>query len=392
MSIVFLVSTSMFIPCATLWYFQLVIYLSNDIFKNPGPEPHFQNNFLNFMSWNLNSLAKDNFHRVSLIEAHHSFFNYDLISVSETSLNDRVKSPEPLLKEYTFLPCNNPTNTRRGGVGLLYRNPLPVAVRNDLSFDESIVVELKFGRKKIFFTVLYRSPGFNHNSLEFQVFLSNFEDLYLKIKAENSFATFFTGDYNAHSQFWWPDGDTALEGMEMENLLTSLDLFQIVSEPTNFEANKNPSCIDLIITDQHNLILSCGTRASLESYCHQQIIYCKVNFSIPPPPPFRRKIWHFNRANLAAIKKSMTSFPWRQHLNINTDPNWQVKTFTDIFLNIMSNYIPNETEIFVPRDPPWITKPLKTLLNRKNMLFKNLGSTHSASNVKSQLKLPNHLI
>ena len=67
----------------------------------------------------------------------------------------------------------------------------------------------------------------------------------------------------------------------------------------------------------------------------------------------------------------MKSFPWFQHLNINTDPNWQVKTFTDTFLNIMSNFIPNETKRFVPRDPPWITKPLKTLLNRKNRLFKN---------------------
>ena len=67
----------------------------------------------------------------------------------------------------------------------------------------------------------------------------------------------------------------------------------------------------------------------------------------------------------------MTSFPWFQHLNINTDPNWQVKTFTEIFLNIMSNLIPNETKRFVPRDPPWITKQLKTMLNRKNSLFKN---------------------
>ena len=67
----------------------------------------------------------------------------------------------------------------------------------------------------------------------------------------------------------------------------------------------------------------------------------------------------------------MTTFPWRQHLNINTDPNWQVKTFTDIFLNIVPNFIPNESKRFVPRDPPWITKPLKTLLNRKNRLFKN---------------------
>ena len=96
-----------------------------------------------------------------------------------------------------------------------------------------------------------------------------------------------------------------------------------------------------------------------------------MNFRIPPPLPFDRKNWHFNRANSAAIKRSMTSFPWRQHLNINTNPNWQVKTFTDTFLNIMSNFIPNETKRFVPRDPPWITKPLKTMLNRKNRLLNN---------------------
>ena len=67
----------------------------------------------------------------------------------------------------------------------------------------------------------------------------------------------------------------------------------------------------------------------------------------------------------------MVSFPWVQHLNINQDPNWQVKTFTKIFLNIMSNFIPNEVKRVVPRDPPWITKPLKAMLNRKNRFFKS---------------------
>ena len=177
--------------------------------------------------------------------------------------------------------------------------------------------------------------------------------------------------FNAHSQFWRPDGDTNPEGMEIENLFTSLGLSQIISEPTNFEPNKKPSCIGLIATDQPNLILDCGSRASLDTYCHHQIIYCKVNFRIPPPPPFERKIWHFNRANTSAIKRSMTNFPWLQHFSNNTDPNCQVKTLPENFLNIMSNFIPNETKRFLPRDPPWITKSLKTMLNRKNRLFKN---------------------
>ena len=142
------------------------------------------------------------------------------------------------------MPVNNSANTRRGGVGLFYKNSLPVVIRNDLSFDESIVVELKYGRKKIFVTVLYRSPAFDHNSPNFQT-LSNFSTLYAKIKAENPFAVFFTGGFNAHSKYWWPDGDTTPEGSEIELLLSSLGLSQVISESTNFEPNQNPSCIDL---------------------------------------------------------------------------------------------------------------------------------------------------
>ena len=37
----------------------------------------------------------------------------------------------------------------------------------------------------------------------------------------------------------------------------------------------------------------------------------------------------------------------------------------------MANFIPHEIKRIVPRDPPWITKPLKTMLKRKNRLFKN---------------------
>ena len=64
------------------------------------------------------TLAKENFQRVRLIEAHTSIFNYDLISICETSLDDAVESPETLLNGYTFVSANNPANNRHGGVGL----------------------------------------------------------------------------------------------------------------------------------------------------------------------------------------------------------------------------------------------------------------------------------
>ena len=120
------------------WLQILLIALSNDVHQNPGPP--FHNSFFTFMSWNVNSIVKDNLQRVRLIEAHNSNFNYDPISICETSLNDSIKLPDILLNDYTFVSSQNPTNTRHGGVGLFFKNFLSIKIRNDLSFEESIVV------------------------------------------------------------------------------------------------------------------------------------------------------------------------------------------------------------------------------------------------------------
>ena len=351
------------------WVPLILILLANDIELNPGPSYH--ENFFSFMNWNLNSIVKNDFERVQLIEAHNSLFNYDLISICETSLNDSVEIPDPLLNDYTFLVANHPDNVSHGGVGLFYKNSLPLKHRTDLSFEESIVVELNFGRKKIFFSVLYRSPSVKHNSPEFENFLSKFKTLQTNIQSENPYATFYTGDFNGHSQLWWSDGDTTPEGRKIEEMFSELNLSQMISEPTNFTPGKNPSCIDLLVTDQPNLVLNCGSRPSLDSKCHHQIIHGKINFKIPPPPPTERKMWHYNKANTDAIKKSMASFPWAKHLNISNDINWQVKQFQQIFLNIMSNFIPNDIKKIIPRDSPWINKSLKSLLKNKNKIYRN---------------------
>ena len=367
------------------WVLSLLILLANDIEKNPGPHAGFKNNFFTFMNWNCNSIVKDNFARLKHIEAHNSLHNYDIISLCETSLTNETAADIPELEGYSFVPSNHQDNVARGGVGIFYKNSLPVVVRRDLSFNESLVLELKFHRKKVFFTVIYRSPSAKHNSPEFIDFTNNFKNLYTKLTNENPYATFFSGDLNGHSEFWWPSGDTTAEGRELEELLSSLNLSQIISEPTNFTPNKNPSCIDLIITDQPNLVLDSGTRPSLDDKCHHQITHCKVNFRIPPPPPCERRIWHYHRANTEAIQKSLNNFPWVQHLNLNNDVDWQVKSFTEIFLNIMSNFIPNELKKIVPRDPPWINKALKTKLKRKNRFFKNYKKHGYKPEDKTQL-------
>ena len=102
--------------------------------------------FILFCNWNLNTLSKDDFHRITLLEAYNANHGYDIISLCETSLNDTIQIPENILPGYKFQSCNHPD--RNGGVGIFYKETLPLRIRHDLSFDECIVSELVFGRKK----------------------------------------------------------------------------------------------------------------------------------------------------------------------------------------------------------------------------------------------------
>ena len=176
-----------------LWYLLLRLILSLDIHPNPGPinsNNKYGGGFLSFCNWNLNTLSKDDFNRISLLEAYNTNHNYDIISLCETSLNDTTQVPDNILPGYKFHACNHPDGDRSGGVGIFYKETLPLRIRQDLSFDESIVTEMIFGHKKIFFTVLYRNPQSKAHSTEFNSFLENLDNLYLKIKDEKPYATF----------------------------------------------------------------------------------------------------------------------------------------------------------------------------------------------------------
>jgi len=350
------------------WLVFIKLILANDVERNPG---YIGNNLFTFCNWNLNSLGKENFCRVELIEANNILHKYDLISLCETSLNDTVELPDTMLENYTFISSNNPNNTRTGGVGLLYRSSLSVKVRNDLSFPESLVIEILIGKKKVFFSVIYRSPANKYGTQKFNEFLDNFRNLYENIKKEKPYTTYFVGDFNGHSNLWWKDGDTNREGSEIEELTSSLGLYQLISEPTNIEPGKTASCIDLIFSDQTNMIMESGVRPSLDTRCHHQITYCNTNFKIPSPPPYKRKLWHYGRAEIPLIQRAMTDFNWRQHFSTNMDPNWQVESFTKIFIQIFSNFVPHEIKKIMPREPPWITKPLKIMLSKQHRLYKN---------------------
>ena len=98
-----------------VWYYEFVLMLSSDIHENPAPsddhEKGINSGVFSFCNWSLNT---DDFHRVSLIEAKNTLFNYDIISPCETCLNDDLKVPDNMLNDYTYYGCNHPSGEKNG--------------------------------------------------------------------------------------------------------------------------------------------------------------------------------------------------------------------------------------------------------------------------------------
>ena len=194
--------------------------------------------------------------------------------------------------------------------------------------------------------------------------------MYEKICSENPYATFVTGDSNGHTQEWYPEGDTNAEGIKLDELFSKLGLSQIIDEPTHFFRDDcAPSCIDIILTDQPNLVLDSGVRPSLDPAVKHHITFCKLNFKIPPPPKFTRRIFHYGRAQKEALVKAVQDFSWADQLRNDRNPTHQVRLLNKTVLNIVENFVPNEEKTFRPSEPPWLSKNIKVRLRKHNKIY-----------------------
>ena len=124
----------------------------------------------------------------------------------------------------------------------------------------------------------------------------------------------------------------------------------MISEPTHFMHDTcKPTCIDLIITDnQPNLVLDSGVLDSLDVTVKHKIVFCKINFRIPPPPKYSMTFCFFNRAREKSIREAVAMYPLEKNLK-NLNSNRQVEILNKTLLNIMSNFVPNEAKTVSPR-------------------------------------------
>ena len=346
-----------------------LLLLSGDIESNPGPRE--KENTLSICHWNLNSVWVDNFSKIAQIKAFLSTHKFDIFCIGESFLDSSIQDEDKAkleIENYELLRCDHPSNSRRGGVCLYYRDHLSVIEKPHLtSLDECIVCEVMSGSKKLILCLLYRSPS--QNSDEFEVFKDRLEETFNNVNNDSPTVSIFIGDFNVRNSGWWTGDTTNPQGEDIDELASQYDMHQLIDGPTHFRPGCSPSCIDLIFSSSRTLVIDSGILPSLYPRCHHQIPFVKVNFKVKFPPAYERKIWDFARADLRGIKLALDRVDWERDFT-GLDVNGRVSLLSEYVTNIFSNFVPNKTITIRDKDALWMTPEIKQMLLDKAKIYR----------------------
>ena len=185
------------------------------------------------LSLNLNSILAHDYSKLFLLKAYISVHKFDIICLSETYLDSTVPLDDVnlVISGYNLIRSDHPSNTKRGGVCLYYKNYLPLRVLNISYLKECLNFELKIGDKSCNFIALYRSPSQSQD--DFETFSDNFEMTLETLAQKGSFLTTIIGDFNAKSCNWYNYNKVRFEGSTIESITSQFGLHQMINETTH---------------------------------------------------------------------------------------------------------------------------------------------------------------
>lgn len=290
-----------------------------------------------------------------------------LISIQETWCQPH--EPDSLYSIDGYLLFRRDRHGRSGGGVATYYNTELVSTSKRLTDLESDDLEdlwtsftLKNTDELFVHCSIYRPP----NS-DLTQFGSSFEATCRNLKAlPGSPDILITGDFNAHSITWYDNDTTDDAGDLLAQLFSSLNFSQLNSFPTHIHQGQLKSCIDLIVSNNHQI--STTPLSPIGKSDHLTIL----GFVPGPPVTADRKstnVWCWSKANIAELKKAVRLSDWSDvRTCINVNHAWNL--WRDKLLALAKEHIPQKLVPSRSNYRPWISPQITLQVKEKHRLFK----------------------
>ena len=312
------------------------------------------------------------FNKIDTVRETFNNLNFDVITFSETWLQEHIPDNIVEIKEYDLFRndrkiLENGQTKKGGGVCTYVKTGIPVDYHKWQEFNvsnidiECLWLELKFQHQRnIIIVNLYRPPQGNiHN------FITSLENALSKIDLENR-DIFILGDFDI--DFIDKKKDENIK--KLCNKINQWGCVKLINEVTRYGIHKE-SCIDQIVTNS-NVILAWGV-ADINLSDHQ-LVYVQRKKSKMPIKKTTFKGRSYRNYDVNIFKQEIVEQNWNE-LFASTEPEKIWDIMLSKITEVADNMCPvKEFKIKKYKDP-WITPEILDLINEKDRALKKAKKT-----------------
>ena len=266
----------------------------------------------------------------------------------------------------------NDRNCFGSGVMVYISESLKAKRRPDLEFDsgELIWTEIEFPNYKLLLCTVYRSPGTG------QPFWQNFEH---SIEQAFNYSSYIviTGDLNV---------DLLVENNHtLNDILTVFYLKNVINEPTRInQITGIHTLLDpVLISGDCNATFSevIDIRRDISDHNATRVVleiphYIQKNY--------QRTVWLYKNADYNKFNELVANYDWETNfLNFGDNINEMTNHFTQVYIEMAKESIPNKVINIRPTDKPWFNSEIRRQIRIRDRLHKKLRSCSSVRNLNA---------
>lgn len=321
-----------------------------------------------------------------MIKSHVFTYRPDIISITETKIDDKIDDNEILGRNYTIYRKDRVF--RGGGILVAIDNDSCIKVSDCMiGPGETITLVIQLHHKlRINLVSMYRPPNYNEQSL------SDLQDIIEENRSNN---TVMIGDFNL-PDLHWPDSqgmvkptstkknfhDTALE------MIRGADLYQMIDESTHRKGNT----LDLVFVNKR-LLNDITVESSVLPYIsdHNMILIdIKTQQFSKPTTKSQKKYIDYNRANYEEIEQQFNSLKTEfenDNSRLTVEEIWGKFKVT---CEEAKQSIPGK--LSKPKGHPWINRDIVRLIRKSRRIYKDfkrfpsIESNQSVEDINNEIK------
>ena len=280
-----------------------------------------------------------------------------------------------------FVPYSNIDETDGRGVSIFVAedlNPAVTKIPIETDFEEQVWIQLKLrGNDKLLIGCIYR------NGKSSKINNSRLCSLLKHVSDINPSYLFTYGDFNFKGIDWETLEGTSEEEKKFAKAIQDSFFYQHVDQNTRYRHGQQPNLLDLVITNEPEMIESIDYLPPLGASDH---LCLKVKLNLNPDAPTQQSNFKFHKGDYEAMNEELKSNKWHELMH-NKPAAESYELFSNILINSMNKFIPKGSKGNKNSKKIWNNNKIYKMRRKKQNAFKrfrDLGTEYDAKVSKRQ--------